>query len=117
MATTKKPETFYLVSFRDPRDGQIRSIKAKTIRDSTLGLSFVSISEFLFETGSLVVNPAEEYQKQRFENVKSFHLSIYSIISIEEIGMEHSGLNFKKDKSNLVALPNSAHTKGPLCPS
>jgi hypothetical protein len=36
--------------------------------------------------------------------VKTLHLSIYSIISIQEVGMEHKGLYFKKDKSNLVVL-------------
>lgn len=81
------------------------SLKAKTIRDSTLGLSFIAISDFVFETESMVVNPVEEQMKARFENVRSLHLSIYSIISIEEVGPDHEGLSFKKDRSNLVAFP------------
>jgi hypothetical protein len=103
----KKSETFYIITYRDPRDGSIITLKARTIRDSTLGLSFVSISDFFFETEGVVINPIDEQLRVRFENVKSLHLSIYSIISIEEVGMKQKGLTFKKDRSNLVALPTA----------
>jgi hypothetical protein len=67
----------------------------------------------VFDTKSVVINPEEEEQKRRFEHVKTLHLSIYSIISIEEVGADHKGLAFKKDKSNLVVLsPELPQPKG-----
>ena len=102
----KKEETYFVITYREPVEGKIQTLKAKTVTDSTLGISFVSISDFIFDTESLVVNPNEETRKKQFENVKSFHLSIYTILSIEEVGKSHQGLKFKKDKSNLVVLSN-----------
>jgi len=96
----------YLVHYRDPRDGNHQSLKAKKIKDSSLGLSFVSISDFVFEENSPIVNPEEEAKKLELENVKTLHLSIYSILSISELGPHKKDLSFKKDKSNLLVLSN-----------
>lgn len=108
MANSKSVEkdTFYLVNYRDPQNGDVVALKVHNIEDSSLGLGFVKLSGFIFHTGSLVVQPTEEQLKKRFENVKSLHLSIYSLISVEELGMEHKGLNFKKDRSNLISFPS-----------
>lgn len=100
----KKEETMYLITYRNAKDAKVVTLKAKTVTDSSLGLSFVAISDFMFDTKSVVINPEEEDQKRQFEGVKTLHLSIYSIISIEEVGENHKGLKFKKDKSNLVVL-------------
>ncbi len=100
----KPKDTFFIVTYRDPQEDKVLSVKARMVVDSSLGLSFVAISDFMFDTDSLVLNPAEEDQKKRFEGVRSLHLSIYTIISIEEVGADHKGLQFKKDKSNLVVL-------------
>jgi hypothetical protein len=100
----KKQETFFIISYREPKDGKVLTLKARTVTDSSLGLSFVAISDFIFNTTSVVINPEEEDMKKHFEDVKTLHLSIYSIIFIEEVGPEHKGLKFKKDKSNLVVL-------------
>ena len=109
----KKEETFYLISYRDAKDAKVLTLKAKTVMDSSLGLSFVAISDFVFDTKSVVINPEEEDQKRQFEGVKTLHLSIYTIISIEEVGEDHKGLKFKKDKSNLVVLsPGLPQPKG-----
>lgn len=106
----KKPnKDYFYISYRDQADGKVVSIKAKNVSDSSLGLSFISISDFIFDTGSLVVNPAEEDLEKRFEGVKTLHLSIYSILSIEEVGPGHKGLKFSKDKSNLVVLSREIH--------
>jgi len=110
MAQTAK-NNHYLITYREPKDGKIVTLRAKTVTDSSLGLSFIAISDFLFDTGSLVVNPAEEDLRKRFENVKTFHMSIYTIISIEEIGTGNKGLRFKKDKSNLVVLSTENQPK------
>jgi len=104
---SKKSDSYFVITYRDPRDGSIVTLKARTIRDSTLGLSFISISDFIFDLDGIVVNPVEEQLRVRFENVRSLHLSIYSIISIEEVGMKQKGLTFKKDRSNLIALPTT----------
>ena len=68
------------------------------------GISFVAISDFIFDTNSILVNPEEESKKLKFENIETLHLSIYSILSIAEIGENNKGLEFKKDKSNLLVL-------------
>lgn len=104
MANKNNDNNFFVVTYRDPAQDKIISLKIKNIGDSSLGLSFVRVSDFIFETESLVVKPEEEAQKKRFEDVKSLHLSIYTIISIEEIGRKHAGLKFSNDKSNLVVL-------------
>ena len=101
----KPSKNCYLIHYRDPKDGQIVELKAHKIEDSSLGLSFIKISDFFFDSQQLVVKPTEEQLKKRFENVKSLHISIYSVISVEELGMEHDGLKFVKDRSNLVAFP------------
>jgi hypothetical protein len=100
----KKSTTFFTIHYRDPKDGSAVSIKAKSIQDSSLGLSFVCISDFVFDSSSILVNPDEEARKLEFENVKSLHLSIYSILSITEVGEHKKPLEFKNDKSNLLVL-------------
>ena len=109
-----KADNCFVVTYRDPKDGQVISLKAKDIRDSSLGLSFVAISDFVFDTKALVITPEEESLKKRLENVKSLHLSIYTILSIAEIGLNHKGLAFKKDKSNLLVLPTGDATDSPV---
>lgn len=107
--------TYFVITYRDPKEGKIVECKAKTIADSSLGLSFIAISDFVFTSrNSVVVDPTEEYLQKRLENVKSLHLSIYSIVSIEEVGQQ-VGLKFVKDKSNLVMLnPNSHPEPSPV---
>ena len=102
---THEQETFFVVTYRDARDGKTVSVKAHSVTDSSLGLSFIAVSDFYFEKHALVVNPEEEQQRKRLEHVKTIHLSIYSVIAIEEVGKDHRGLKFKKDKSNIVVLP------------
>jgi hypothetical protein len=115
MASKKDGSAYFLVHYRDPKDGKIVAIKARRIEDSTLGLGFVRISDFLFDTSGVVVQPTEVQLEQHFKNVRSLHLSIYSIVSVEEIGQKHAGLKFKKAKSNLISFPGDSSTnpKGP----
>jgi hypothetical protein len=100
-------ETYYVITYRDPKDGQNVSLKARKVTDSSLGLSFIAVSDFIFDTSTLVVNPAEEEQKKRFAAVKTLHISIYTILSIEEVGTAHRGLTFEHDKANLLVLSNN----------
>lgn len=105
--------TYYLVHYRSPKDGSHASIKARKINDSSLGLSFVSLSDFIFDTSSVLVNPEEEAKKMEFEHVKTLHLSIYSILSIAEVGEHDKTLKFKNDKSNLLVLNPDSQGPGP----
>ncbi|MCF8096008.1 MAG: DUF1820 family protein [Desulfobacteraceae bacterium] len=105
----KGRDTYFVITYREQQEGKLVTLKARAVTDSSLGLSFIAISDFVFSTNGLVVNPTEEDLKKRFENVKTLHLSIYTIISIEEVGAEHDGLSFKKDKSNLVVLSPEQH--------
>lgn len=104
----KKEDSCFIVTFRDPKDEKVIQLKAKSIKDSSLGLGFVAISDFVFMTNTLVLNPAEEQLKNRFKEVRTLHISIYTIISVEDVGPAHRGLKFEKDKSNLVVLKNPA---------
>ncbi len=101
-----KNETYYIINFRDPKDGKPVTLKAKNVVDSKLGLSFISISNFIFSDNLSFVNPTEENMKKTYSNVKALHISIYSIISIEEVGFDNKGLEFKNDRSNLIMLTN-----------
>jgi hypothetical protein len=105
MTSPKNPEKLFRIHFRDPKNSDIVSLQAQSIQDSPLGLSFVCISDFVFEDHGLVIKPSEEQMKAKLENVKCLHISIYSVISIEELGSSNKKLKFKKDKSNLVMLP------------
>lgn len=104
-------ESYFEVTYRDPMEEKPVSLKAGTIEDSSLGLSFIRLSDFFFDTSSLVIQPEEEAMQKRFEKIKSLHLSIYSVVSIAEVGPEQEGLTFERDRSNLVVLPGGA--KGP----
>jgi hypothetical protein len=95
----------YLVTWRDPRNGEIAQLRAREIRDSSLGLTFVAITGFLWESSSPIVNPAEEALQRRFESTKTLHLSIHTILSIEEVGADHKGLSFEQDRANLLVFP------------
>ncbi len=106
--TDKK--TFYIINYRDPKDNKAVELKARKVTDSTLGLSFIAISDFILDSDALVVNPAEEDLKRKLEHVKTLHISIYSILSIEEVGSAHKGLKFKNNKSNLIVLNSSQKT-------
>ncbi len=106
----KKKDAHYAVHYRNPEDGKSVTIKARTIADSSLGITFVAISDFIFKSSKLVVNPDEEALMKRFENVKTLHLSIYHIISIEEVGESVDGITFKQDKSNILVMPGAAPT-------
>jgi hypothetical protein len=109
MSTSKKDTSYYVVTYRDQKDGAVLSLKVRAIEDSSLGLGFVALSGFIFEQESILIQPEEEAKRKKFENVKTLHLSVYSIFSITEMGLETPKLAFKNDKSNLLMMsPPSA---------
>ena len=107
MANYKDQNICYLVTYRDQKEGQILELKVGKIHDSSLGLSFICLEDFLFENNSPLIDPEEESKRKRFENIKSLHLSIYSIISIAEVGKDTPKLAFKNDKAKLFVLQNN----------
>ncbi len=94
----------YAVTWKDPRDGEMVVLRARSISDSQLGLTFVALSDLLWDAPSVLVNPAEERLKRRFEATNVLHLSIHSIASIEEIGQR--GLPLEADRSKLLLFPD-----------
>jgi len=94
----------FVVTFRDGASGDVISLKAEEICDSLLGLTFVAISGFIFDSDSKLVNPTEEALATRYQRVQTLHLSIQHILSIEEIGEEQRGLNLEQDRSKIVLL-------------
>ena len=110
-----KEKTFFIVTFRDVENlekSKNMTIKVRKVGDSSLGLGFVALSDFVFTKNRAIVDPQEERMRERFENTKALHISLYHIVSIEEVGEEHEGLTFLHDKSNLFFLsPNNSNNK------
>jgi len=98
-------DTHYVVTYRSAEDGAVTSLRVRRVDDSNLGPAFVCLSGFVFDTGSRIANPAEEALARRFEGTRRLHLSLFSILSIAEVGVEHPGLKLGLDRSNLVILP------------
>ncbi|MEQ1502957.1 MAG: DUF1820 family protein [Myxococcota bacterium] len=96
-----------MITYRSPEDGSVTSLRARQVGDSDLGPAFVCVSEFVFDTGSRVANPAEEALARRFERTRRLHLSLFTIQSIAEVGTGHPGLQLDQDRSNLVILPTT----------
>lgn len=96
-------DTYFVVTYRDTeKTGKTRSIKVRSIEDSSLGLTFVALSDFIFNSSSPILDPSEDYAKQRFQKTKCLHLSIYNIICVEEVGDDNKGIVLAHDKSNIV---------------
>lgn len=116
-AKTAKP--CFRVVYRDLADGRTVTLKAAVVEDSSLGLGFIRLADFVFDGPGLVVDPAAEDLKRRLEGVKSLHLSIHCILSIEELGQGNKGLRFKHSRGNLVVLPGAEAPRlppGPYAP-
>ncbi|MBG07829.1 MAG: hypothetical protein CME68_03670 [Halobacteriovoraceae bacterium] len=104
----QESHTYYTVTYRDPKDGKTVNLKAKTIKDSNLGLSFIFVSDFILkgEGSSKIIDPNEEKLRNQLKDTKGIHLSIYTIIMIEENGPNHDGLHFENDKGKILVLPS-----------
>ena len=78
----------------------------RRVEDSELGPAFVCLSQFVFDPGSRIANPAEESLARRFENTRRLHLNLFAIQSIAEVGVDHPGLQLEQDRPNVVVLPS-----------
>jgi|GEM_PF-1012297 hypothetical protein len=104
----KPPDPCFRVTYRDLVADKTITVKASVVEDSSLGLGFIRLAGFLFDSGGLVVDPGAEDLKRRLEDVKSLHLSIQCILSIEELGPRNKGLKLKAGRSNLMVMPAPA---------
>ena len=102
----QKPRSHYVVTHRDPAGGKTVSLKVRKVEDSELGPTFVALSDFLFESASPIIDPTLEDLKKRYENTKKLHLSLYNIVSIEEVGRRNPGLDLS-ERSNVIVLPGA----------
>lgn len=98
------PDRCFVVTFRDPADGGITTIRARHVADSELGLAFVAVSGFVFDTGRVIVDPKQDALRARFADVRRLHLNLYSILTIEEVGANNTGLSFEHDRGKVVVL-------------
>lgn len=100
------PRTWFVVTFKDPRDGSVQTVRCGRVSDSSLGLSFVAVGDFVWEGGAIVL-PAEEALRKRLEHVRTLHLSLYTVLSVEEVAepaAEPPRLVFEHDRSKVVVL-------------
>ena len=106
----QKPRSHYVVTYRDPAGGKTLGLKVRKVEDSELGPTFVALSEFLFESTSPIIDPALEDLRKRYEHTRKLHLSLYHIVSIEEVGRRNPGLDLSAERSNVIVLPG--HPEG-----
>lgn len=98
--------THYVVTYKDAETDETVTLRARKVFDSPLGLSFIALADFVFDGGGgLLVNPGEEALARRMAKVRTLHLSIYRVLSIQEVGDEADGLALVRDRSNLVVFP------------
>ena len=96
-------DTCFAVTFRN-ESGDIVTLKARTVEDSSLGPSFLCIRDFLFAEGR-IVDPAQERLQRRYADTRRLHVNVFGVQAIEEIGVENPGLTLAQDRSRLILLP------------
>lgn len=84
-------------------------VKVREIQDSPLGYTFMQLSDFVFDTNSVVIKPSEEQQKKNLENTKSLHICVHNILAIEELSDVSAALHLSKENSRLFMLPKEKH--------
>jgi hypothetical protein len=102
--TTKKPDTYFVVTFKNADDNKTQTLRVRSLTDSTLGLTFIALSDFVFDSDSPIIDPQEDNLRRKFANTRKLHLSIYSVVSVEEVGFKGRSLSLKHKRSNVVAL-------------
>ncbi|MBL6975721.1 MAG: DUF1820 family protein [Deltaproteobacteria bacterium] len=99
-------KTYYLLTYRDPEEDRIISLKVRRVEDSSLGPTFIAISDFVFDDSSVIIDPNVESRRRRLADTRKLHISLYHVISIAEVGRRNRGLDLS-DRANLVMLPSS----------
>lgn len=90
----------FTITYRDPVDGEVVRLRARQVGDSSLGLAFVCIADFVFDS-KRIVDPKEEALARRLEGTRRLHLNLYAILSIEERGDDELVLG---DRSKVLLL-------------
>ena len=100
-------KSIFVVTYRNPEKREENAtVRVRSVEDSVLGPAFIALSDFVFARKSALLNPQDEYAKKRFQQTKTLHISIYNVISIEEIGEEHPGLQLANRGTLLQFDPN-----------
>lgn len=96
--------SIFVVTYRNPeKPNETIEVRVRNVEDSALGPAFISLSDFVFGTSTGLINPRDEYAKKRFVKTKTLHLSIYNVVTIEEVGDENPGLKLAPKEG--VVLP------------
>lgn len=98
-------KALFQVHYTDFHTDKTVSVKVRSIQDSALGYTFVQLSDFVFDTNSVVIKPTEEQQKKNLENTKSLHICVHNILAIEELSDISAALHLSSDNSRLFMLP------------
>ena len=97
--------THFVVTYRNPeKSSEIIEVRVHSVDDSVLGPAFIALSGFLFHSATGLINPRDEYAKKRFQKTKTLHISIYNIITIEEVGDDHPGLHLAPKEGQLLSF-------------
>ena len=96
--------SIYIVTYRNPeKPAENIEVRVRNVEDSALGPAFVSLSDFVFGTSTGLINPRDEYAKKNFSKTKTLHLSIYNVVTIEEVGDDNPGLKLAPKEG--IVLP------------
>lgn len=109
MSKRGKPQSHYVVTWReaprdtkDPKD-QVVTLKVRSIAPSDLGPTFIALSDFDLDQDGPIIDPGLDGLRVRYADTKRLHVSIYSVLSVEEVGRRNRGLDLG-DRTNLVPL-------------
>ena len=93
----------FVVTYRNPEKATENiEVRVRSVDDSILGPAFIALSGFIVHSSTGIINPRDEYAKKRFQKTKTLHISIYNIVTIEEVGEEHPGLQLAPKEGQLL---------------
>lgn len=107
--TSSPQKALFQVHYTDFHTDKNVSVKVRSIEDSILGYAFIQLSDFVFDTNSIVIKPSEEQQKKNLENTKSLHICIHNILAIEELSDVSAALHLSAENSRLYMVPKEKH--------
>ena len=102
--------SIFIVTYRNPeKSDETIEVRVRNVEDSVLGTAFISLSNFVFGSPTGLINPRDEYAKNRFSNTKTLHLSIYNVVTIEEVGDENPGLKLARKEGIVLPFKPEKH--------
>jgi hypothetical protein len=74
--------TLHKITFQNA--GKIYELYARQVASSTLW-GFIEISELVWDTDSVVIDPTEERLRDEFGSTRTLHLPMHAVVKIEEV--------------------------------